>query len=93
MYLCHDCGELVKEEEVCLNAQKLTDPLCQLCYIDLLEGRHEAGPVGKFYPKTEDERLLNEIFGRKDDRKYRKGSSQANIAWAGNRQKGDLHVV
>jgi hypothetical protein len=91
-FLCHDCGELVQEDNVCKNAKNLPDPICQLCFIDLLEGRFEPGPVSKFYPKTEEERLLHEIFGKNDVRKFRRGSSQVNQAWVLNRIKGEIDV-
>jgi hypothetical protein len=81
MYICADCGEEVDEQDSSKHAKSFPEPLCQLCMKDLKDENYKGGRIEKFIPKTEEEKLLNEIFGNpyNDKRTFRKGSSQINI--------------
>ena len=80
MYICSDCGEEVDEQDASPHAKSFPEPLCQLCMRDLKDENYKGGRIEKFIPETEEEKLLNVIFGDSNDKRtFRKGSSQINI--------------
>lgn len=84
-FICHDCKREIPVTEASEYGRGLPNPICQSCLQDLMNDRWIAEEWRKEKedfenrPKTREEQLLLQIFGNKEGRVMRTGSSLANI--------------
>jgi len=88
MFICDDCRLETDEMNVGPIYLSLPDPVCQDCGNDLFNGNYGSKTFAQLLSeKTEEQEFLEEIFGKKDQRYMRTGSSHANINYMKERAK------
>ena len=88
MFICDDCQLETDEMDVSPIYLSLPDPVCQACGNDLFAGNYGSKTFAQLLSeKTEEQEFLEEIFGKKDQRYMRTGSSHANINYMKERAK------
>lgn len=80
-FVCGDCGEVVTDGSCHYARSILPVPLCQHCFIDMMDGRTKAQtPVQIKESLSNEELVLREIFGEYDHLlRNRRGTPQANL--------------
>jgi len=82
MFICDDCLLETDEADVGQAYLNLPDPVCQFCGNDLFDGDYGPKNFAELLKsKSQEERLLEDIFGKRDPRYMRTGSSHRNIEY------------
>ena len=84
-FICHDCKRETPIMESSEYGLGLPDPLCQSCMCDLMNGKwdpiewKQEKEEEAIRPKSREELILIELFGNREERITRTGSSRVNI--------------